>query len=30
MGFRAFKVKIGHADLEWDLRRLAILPNRRP
>lgn len=25
MGFRAVKVKVGHADIRWDLRRLAIV-----
>jgi L-alanine-DL-glutamate epimerase-like enolase superfamily enzyme len=25
MGFRAFKVKIGHPDVAWDLHRLAVL-----
>lgn len=25
MGFRAVKVKVGHPDVEWDLRRLAIV-----
>ena len=25
MGFRAVKVKVGHADIQWDLKRLAIV-----
>ena len=25
LGYSAFKIKVGHADFEWDLHRLALL-----